>query len=89
MKLMDLLNVKKWFEGVIVSRLIARGAKGAASALVGVLAAPWFVGKVQPMLVSLGITIDPAQLEAGAVVTTTGLLLGVLKWAKERLKIPV
>lgn len=88
-KLLDLVNVKKWFEGVLISKLMAKAARGATSALVGVITAPWFVTKAQPILTQLGIVVDPDKVEAGAIVVVSGLLMSVLNWAKVKLKLPV
>lgn len=83
-KIVGLLNVKAWLEGVLVSKLIAKGVKGASAALLGVLTSPYFVAKVQPILETLGVSIDQNTLQASVVVLLTGVTASVMNWIKTK-----
>jgi uncharacterized membrane protein len=80
--------LKKWLEKIVGNWLIkkglAKGTKAAATFLVGIVAAVLAKQQVQQWLTTLGITIDPQQLEAGIAVAVSGLLTMLVNYIKVR-----
>jgi hypothetical protein len=66
-------KLKNWIIGkVIMGKVIGKLAKHGATAIVGLISAPMFVEKIQPILDQIGITINEGNLEAGLIVLLTG-----------------
>jgi len=80
-----LLNPKKWFQGVLVRKVIQKIAKHGAGALVALLSSGWFASSIQPYLDQLGITIDKNSMEAGLIIIIAGVLGGLQNWLKHRM----
>lgn len=67
-----LLNPKQWFEGVIVSKVVAKFAKHSTGAVIGFLTGPIFAKTIAPTLNQLGVTIDFKSFEEGMTVLLIG-----------------
>jgi hypothetical protein len=80
--------LKNWLEKIVGNWLLkkglAKGTKAAATFVVGLLAAVLAKQQVQQWLTTLGITIDPQQLEAGIAVAVSGLLTMAINYIKIR-----
>lgn len=72
--------LKSLFEGYILKKGLAKATKAAVSVIVGLVMG----AKIQPILTQLGVTLDPAQLEAGVTVFVTGAVTGLMNWLKTR-----
>jgi len=78
-------KLKKWILGsVIMKKVIAKFAKHGAGVVVGLMSAPWFLAKVQPILDQIGVTINAGQLETGMVVILTGLFGSAWNFVEHR-----
>jgi hypothetical protein len=64
--------------------VIQKVAKHGATAIIGLLSSVVFIGKVKPILDSLGIVIDQGQLETGLIVLFTGLMGGLWNFIDHR-----
>jgi hypothetical protein len=67
-----------------MKKVIQKVAKHGATAIIGLLSSVVFIGKVKPILDSLGIVIDVGQLQAGIIVLLTGLLGGLWNFIDHR-----
>ncbi len=78
-------KIKSWILGsVIMKKVIQKVAKHGATAIIGLLSSVVFIGKVKPILDSLGIVIDQGQLETGLIVLFTGLMGGLWNFIDHR-----
>jgi len=74
-------KLKSWIIGnVIMKKVAAKFAKHAVGVIIGLVSG----GKVAVILTSLGIAIDPTQLEAGAIVFITGAFGAIFNYVEHR-----
>jgi len=74
-------KIKNWiFGNVIMKKVAAKFAKHATGIIIGLISS----GKVAAILTSLGITIDPGQLETGTLVFITAAFGAIWNFVEHR-----
>ena len=79
-KMLGALNVFQKVEDVLISKVIAKGAKAAIQALLALLAAKEIMSK----LGDAGVTVDFTKLETWLIAIGTGLAASLWNWIKKR-----
>ena len=79
-----LMHPSKWFQGVLVRKVIQKVAKHGAGAFIALLSGSWFINNIQPHLDELGVSVDATAMEAGLIVLIAGVLGGLQNWLKHR-----
>jgi hypothetical protein len=84
MNIAEMLNPKKWLEGVIVTKVLGKFAKHATGAVIGFLTGPWFAKVVAPILNQVGISIDFSKFEEGMTVLLIGAFGALWNYIQHR-----
>lgn len=79
-KIGNLFDVKAWLETFVLKTVVSKGVKHAGTFIAGLLASAVFTGKVKPVLDSLGIVIDQAQLMIGLGAVLSGAAGYLVNW---------
>lgn len=77
-KLKKLLNLKAWFDDVLYSKVVTKGTKMAAVAILALLASPK-VAAVLPQLSAFGVDVKP---EVMATAVSAFVIGALLNWSK-------
>lgn len=76
-KLLNLLNVKNWFETFLVKTAVNKGIKHAVTVIVGLVLG----AKVQAVLTQWGIAVDVPHLQSELTIAFGALAGWIINWA--------
>jgi hypothetical protein len=88
-KLKNLLNPSIWIDKIAANWMLTKGVKHATTGLMGLLGTALFTGKIEPLLLSYGITINHVTLQESLMVLLTGVAGTLVNWITKVMDHPV